>query len=109
MRVPDHMPVTVQLGEQRYAVRDLSAGGLSFRTDDLDVRGLQPYALDLGQPPRIRGKLKVLGKDERGCCRATFVDLNDQDRDSIHHYVLEVQKDEIRSTREQRVIDDADL
>lgn len=105
--LPPRMPVQLELAGHSYAVRDLSAGGLSFLADDRHVGETLDGLMLLPEPAApIRMKLSIVRIDADGICHGHYAAMAAGDQEQIHRLVLEVQKFQIRSTREHKSISD---
>ena len=100
---PSYAPVIVYFGSEACHVSDISAGGLSFQAPSgvsegkvIPIRFRLPYIDAV-----VQAKFKVLAIEE-GEVRGPFVDLSQAGTNDIHRYVLEVQKEIARRSRERR-------
>jgi hypothetical protein len=96
--VPDpENPILLNLEGISLEVVEISSGGLAFRN-----KGFQEgssYKVDFILPTGggIKTQIKILRIDEDDICRCNFIDLDIDSEDSLHHYVLVRQKEDLRS------------
>jgi hypothetical protein len=103
--VPDpDDPVIFQLDGALTRVVDISALGISVSEDSVKSGRRYPFSLDLpsGSSP-ITGYVDVMPDTDTGFAHCKFVDLNAEDIDSLHHYVLIRQKEAIRALRANKL------
>ena len=88
-------------------VLNISAGGLSFNNINFNENDIDRVILDLkGFHYKIRdnGDIKVIMKivyiDNENICHAIFEDLSREQSDTLHQYILEKQKQDIRREKE---------
>ncbi len=93
-------PVYFQIGGRRHQVYDISAGGLALWAPDLaqgqQVSGL--LHLPTGGRP-LPLVLLVRNTGPEGLVGSQFAKIRDEDRELIHLYVLQRQKEEIAEQR----------
>ncbi len=101
--VPDkNDPIILQVDGKLLRVVDISAGGVSCVSDKL-VTGRE-YRARINLPDEradVYCGLKVLHKDTENSYHCNFVDVDEFSADRLHRYVLERQKNAIKSLREQ--------
>lgn len=99
--VPDRDdPVLLQIEGDLVRVLDISAGGFSCLADTL-VEGMR-YKIKLNlpdYPEEISAFADVVTIEETGIGRCRFFDLDEQQQDWLHRYVLVRQKRAIKATR----------
>jgi len=97
-------PLFLQTKGKRYSVLDVSAGGIAF-----DGAGFSPgdtLAGVLSMPkdetpiPLVLTVVQIL-KDRM--IAAQFKKIKDEDRERVHHYVLQRQKEELEKKRRERL------
>ncbi len=93
-------PVYFQIGGRRHQVYDISAGGLALWAPDLkqgqQVSGLL-HLPTIGHPlPLV---LLVRNSGPEGLVGSQFAKIREEDREFIHLYVLQRQKEEISEQR----------
>ncbi len=102
---PDN-PVIVTIGDLEYPVCNLSAGGLAIR-----ARGLQAgkkYSIRLQLPdgsPVILTEIGVVSVSPQKLCRCKFLRLSLVSQDTLHRYILDREKEQIRTTRMRRIVE----
>ena len=110
VRLPAEMPARVRLREGEFQIRDLSAGGIAFAGPAYAVGNRLAAVLLLGpQRLAVKAVITIVDADVDGISHASLGGLEAADRAALHRFVLEVQKHEIRNTRERRAIGDDDL
>jgi hypothetical protein len=103
-------PVTLRLAGDTSRVVDISAGGLGVQCDGLEVGSHHPAVLVLpGEAQAFEVLLEVRTMSREGVCSCAFLAPETTTVRAIERYVLEAQKDQIRSTRSRRAVTDADL
>lgn len=92
-------PVVLCFDNQKVPVENISAGGIAFKNADFSKGDTFHGRFSLpDEDTEIVTMLKVLYITGSGVCGCRFLDLDMEDSDRIHHYVLARQKDEIRKT-----------
>lgn len=93
---PDE-PLVLMIEGQPCRVYDISAGGALFQAPQGIVAGdLRDFKFKLPYPPKVvQGRIKILAAD-RDRARGNFVEMEDEDRDQVHLYVLETQKRQLK-------------
>ena len=90
-------PVKLDFGGQPAVLRDLSAGGFACEKVQAQVGDVKEFLMELpGEKKSIKGRAQVLLLDEESGCHCRFLDLTPDQADTIHHYALAVQKEELR-------------
>lgn len=99
--VPDpDDPIILQIDGKLSRVVDISAGGFTMPPGIVPAGRRYPFSLDLPSAARpIAGYVDALpgAADENVQC--AFVNLSNEESDTIHHYVLMRQKQAIRAIR----------
>ena len=96
-------PIYVSIGRDRYQVKDIAAGGAGIyrRDDDKELEPGEKYPFKMTLPLTdevVSGTLRVVDiSDSTYHCR--FVDLSKEDREKIHLFVLEREKEELREKK----------
>jgi len=96
--VPDpENPILLNLEGKSLEVLEISSGGLAFKNQGFQAGS--SYKVDFVLPTGggIKTQIKILRIDEEDICRCNFIDLDIDSEDSLHHYVLVRQKDDLRS------------
>lgn len=96
-------PVILQLDGRLSRVLDISATG--FSCPEGDVKQGRRYRFSLGLPTRsaeLAGYVDVLPGADNGHLHCQFVELDADELDVLHQYVLVRQKEAIRSLRSGR-------
>jgi len=103
LRPPEGEVITVTLGENEYVVIDIGGGGLSFENTDFTEGDGGPVILRLpGRGKAIAAVLEIRGICKNGICHCAFIEIADDDVGKIHQYMLEKQKEFVRSRRQGR-------
>ena len=97
-------PVDLSIGNDKYRVKDLGAGGVAIycgsKEKRMEVGG--KYAFKMGLPiinEIISGMIRVVDiSDDAYHCG--FFDLDEGFAEKIHHFVLERQKEELREKKQ---------
>jgi len=93
-------PVILQLDGNLSRVLDISASGFSCPEGDVKHGRRYRFTMDLPtKTTQISGYVDVLPGVDNGQLHCQFVELNADDLDFLHHYVLIRQKEAIRSLR----------
>jgi len=94
---PDH-PLTLHFKGKQINALDISSKGLSFINDGLQARKRYSVHFDLpGESEIISTKLDILRVDEERICHCALKVLTPDQEDAIHRYVLNRQKEDLRS------------
>jgi hypothetical protein len=90
-------PLFLNLDGNLLEIVEISSGGLAFKNQGLKENS--SYMVDFVLPTGgvIKTRIKILRIDAEDVCRCSFLDLDAQSEDSLHHYVLVRQKDDLRS------------
>ncbi|MCB2187265.1 MAG: PilZ domain-containing protein [Deltaproteobacteria bacterium] len=100
-------PVSFQTAEGRYAVVDLSAGGLSIVARDVEPGQRVKGRLWLPrQTTPVNIDLEIISLAAGDQARGSFADLGPKERERIHFYVLQRQKSEIEERRQKQRLED---
>ena len=96
-------PIYVSIGRDRYQVKDIGAGGAGIyrRDDDKELEPGEKYPFKMTLPLNdevVSGTLRIVDiSDSIYHCR--FIDLSKEDREKIHLFVLEREKEELREKK----------
>ncbi len=96
-------PIYVSIGSDKYRVRDIGAGGMGIylRDDDKELESGEkyPFKITLSLTDEVvSGTLKIVDIfDSVYHCR--FIDLSKEDREKIHLFVFEREKEELREKK----------
>jgi hypothetical protein len=94
---PDN-PLTLHFKNKKINALDISSKGLSFTNDGFQSRKRYPVHFHLpGETDIISTKLDILRIDEEQICHCAFNLLTPDQEDAIHRYVLNRQKEDLRS------------
>ena len=89
-------PILLKVGPVALDAVDISAGGISFDNKDFIIGEKYPMEITL---PKDKGSFKVatevLKIDDMNVCRCKILNLNPNQEDAIHSYILDRQKEEI--------------
>jgi c-di-GMP-binding flagellar brake protein YcgR len=97
-------PVKVSFGGAPARLIDISAGGIACRTKDQIAKSGDICKVKIklpGQRSIIEADVRVLAVSDKNTHHCRFIDLPRPMADAIHHYVLEVQKEELRQQRKK--------
>lgn len=95
-------PVSLDLQGQTADLLDISAGGLAFSGVQAQLGQEHRVAFDLpGEHRSIAARIKVTAISGNGIVHGELLDLTDEMAETIHHYVLNVQKEKIRRSRQK--------
>jgi c-di-GMP-binding flagellar brake protein YcgR len=96
-------PIYVSIGHDRYQVKDIGAGGISIycRDKDKELEPGEKYPFKMTLPLTdevVSGTLRIV--DISGSIyHGRFIDLSKEDREKIHLFVLEREKEELREKK----------
>jgi len=93
-------PIEVSIGPHRYQVKNISAGGIGIyrRGEDKELEAGEEYPFKVSLPlinELISGTIRIVDISDRAY-HCAFVDLSDDEKEKIHLFVLERQKEELR-------------
>ncbi len=96
-------PLKIFIGGEPVDLVDLSAGGFACLCGagpgaTIDVRMELP-----GEKQTVQARAEVLALTSQGVCHAQFVDLDRAMTETIHHFVLQVQKEELQRKRAEKL------
>jgi hypothetical protein len=97
----DEEPVTFQFAGKKIKAMDISGGGISFKNDGFragysEVVGFTLPIVDVD----IRVKLEVVNIIEaKNLCCCRFVDIDEEQQESVFKYCLERQKEELQKKK----------
>jgi len=98
-------PIYVSIGCNRYQVKDIGAAGIGIyhRDDDKELEPGKKYPFKMTLPlikEVVSGILRIVYiSDSVYHCR--FIGLRKEEREKIHLFVLERQKEELRERRKE--------
>lgn len=99
---PLHKPVSVRIGGHNFNVVDISAGGLAFQSKPLPVgKTVKTLVVMTGDDTPVPVIMETLSQIKPGVSRAVFKKIREEDRERIHQYVLDVQKEEMARKRKE--------
>jgi c-di-GMP-binding flagellar brake protein YcgR len=96
-------PIYVSIGRDRYQVKDIGAGGAGIyrRDDEKELEPGEKYPFKMTLPLTdevVSGTFRMVDiSDSIYHCR--FIDLSKEDREKIHLFVLEREKEELREKK----------
>jgi hypothetical protein len=90
-------PLLLNFGENSLEIVEISSGGVAFRNQGLKADSSHKIDFVLPTGGHIKAQIKILRIDKEDICRCNFIGLDTHSEDSIHHYVLVRQKDDLRS------------
>lgn len=97
-------PLFLQTQDKRYAVLDVSAGGVSFEGAGFSpgdsVSGVLSMPEGKAPIPMVLTVVKVL---RERLTAGQFRKIKDEDRERVHQYVLKRQKEELERQRQQKL------
>ena len=97
VRPPEAMPVGAEIDGRPVRVLDLSAGGMACLAEGLQTGQVPLVRLRLsGEAREVAGRFQTLGADPGGVSHGRFLDLTPEMVEALHHYVLRVQKENLR-------------
>lgn len=96
-------PITISIGPNRYKVKDIGAGGMGIyrRSEDKELEREKKYPFKITLPlikEVISGTFRIVNISD-GAYHCIFVNLGIEEREKIHLFVLERQKEELRAKR----------
>ncbi len=93
-------PVYLELNGVSVNVIDIGAGGLAFRNTNLKEENNFHVSIGLtGRKALLNVDVHILRIDSRDICHCCFTKISDHDVESIHLYMLKVQKEEIKNRK----------
>lgn len=99
---PSHKPVRIRIEGHTFNVIDISAGGLAFQSKPLPVgKHYKALIAMTGDDRAVPVILETLSQIKPGFSRGLFHKIKEEDRERIHQYVLEVQKEEMARKRQE--------
>jgi hypothetical protein len=90
-------PLFLNLEGNSLEIVEISSSGLAFKNQGLKAGSAHMIDFVLPTGGIIKTRVKILRIDEEDICRCNFVNLDVKSEDSLHHYVLVRQKDDLRS------------
>jgi len=98
-------PIFFTLAEKAYEIVDIGGGGLAFRNTGFAAGQRVEIELEIpGFAPLIRTGLEVRSICENNICHCAFAGISEEDVEKIHQYMLEKQKEMVRSKKTARTI-----
>ena len=83
---------------REYRILDISAGGLSFASSDLHEQDRLTLSFMLEEEgTAIVAEVEIVTIDPAGVCHCRFIRIDPTAIESLHQYVLAVQKHHLRS------------
>lgn len=96
---PEGEPIFIQLNNEKFRLIDIGALGFSFQNKGFHIN--DEYDVDFyleGYIKKIFARMYIVSIDEQDICHCAFQELNKEDFEAIHKYMLEKQKEETRGT-----------
>jgi c-di-GMP-binding flagellar brake protein YcgR len=96
-------PIYVSIGSDKYRLRDIGAGGMGIclRDDDKELESGKKYPFKMTLPLTdevVSGTLRIVDIFV-GVYHCRFIDLSKEEREKIHLFVLEREKEELREKK----------
>ena len=84
---------------------DISAGGISFKNKGFKKNDVDVIEIDMGNcarkhHPVISLKTRILSIDDNDICHTEFDGLSDDEENTLHCFVYELQKEELRNHKQ---------
>jgi len=103
VRPSSKKPITISIGRDGYKVKDIGAGGMGIyrRSEDKKLERGKKYPFKITLPlikEDISGAFRIVNISDRAY-HCIFVNLGIEEREKIHRFVLERQKEELRAKR----------
>ena len=94
----------IEFQNKSFSIINMSATGMSFKNNklSLDDCGVSKFSLeftDKKPPVFLQIKMQILRIDENDICHGIFKDLSQENKEIIHKYILEKQKEKIRADK----------
>jgi c-di-GMP-binding flagellar brake protein YcgR len=97
-------PLFLQTRDKRYAVLDVSAGGVAFEGAGFSPGGTVSAVLAMpGDQAPIPMVLTVVKVTPGKMIAGQFREIKDEDRERVHQYVLKRQKEELEKQRLEKL------
>ncbi|MCK5311370.1 MAG: PilZ domain-containing protein [Desulfobacteraceae bacterium] len=83
---------------------NLSASGMSFKGNGLTTgdNGIVKFFFtftNIKSPASIKLEIEIIRIDESNICHAIFINISEDNKEIIHKYILEKQKEKIRASK----------
>ena len=91
-------PIYIKIDSKTGSVFNVSSGGMSF--SELELTLHKTYTAIFNLPDEgleIQTEILVLRIENENICYAQFIDMSEKDEDRIHAYVLQRQKENLKS------------
>ncbi len=99
---PSRGPIEVSIGPHRYQVKNISAGGIGiYRRGEEELEAGEEYPFKVTLPlinEVISGTIRIVDSSDRAY-HCPFVDLGDKEKEKIHLFVLERQKEDLKQKK----------
>ncbi len=83
--------------ENRLPVKDISCGGVSFESKGFELNSAHRVVIEFpGELNKVYAEVKILHIGDEDRCHCSFLNLNRRAENRIYHYVLEVQKKQLK-------------
>ncbi|MCK5096735.1 MAG: PilZ domain-containing protein [Desulfobacteraceae bacterium] len=94
----------IEFKEKNLPLINLSATGMSFSNDGLaaDDCGMVKFFFtftNIKSPVSIKLEMQIIRIDENNICHAIFTNCSEENKEIIHKYILEKQKEKIRGNK----------
>ena len=102
VQLPSKDPVDVSIGIHTYQIEDIGAGGICLRRNgDTELELGKEYLFKFTLPlidEMISGIIRIVNVSDT-TYHSVFVEISDEEKEYIHLFVLEMQKDKLRKKR----------
>lgn len=93
--------IDVSIGHDRFHLKDIGAGGIGIyrkrEVTELEIGKEYPFNMTLPLTNEvISGSIRIVNVSDR-LYHCAFVDLSEEEREKIHLFILERQKEELRA------------
>ena len=98
-------PILLIVDRHPIPARDISSGGVSFKNRNFMVGVF--YSVNFILPhdkKEISGQLEIMSIDRDKVCRCRFLDLTQEQEDTIHQYVMERKKEILAESQNRSAV-----
>ena len=89
-------PIVLVVGTTTLNAVDISSGGISFENKGFKSGTVYPMKISFPDiKSEVSVKTKILKIDDKNICRCSILEINEEEEDAIHSYVLSRQKEEL--------------
>lgn len=94
----------IEFNTKQLAIINLSATGMSFHNEGFETgdSGMVKFYFiftDIKSPAPIKLEMQIIKIDENNICHGIFKNCSEENREIIHKYILEKQKERIRASK----------